>query len=373
MKANMRYFVLLIVVAMSLFTSGQRIDKTFDTPISSDDFSDATSDWPQRYTSSELLVIQGGVYKARNNKKTINVISPSKSGPYEHFQYSCKVNIRPQEGIEGTAGVAFMIEEAKNSAIFIEINNRKHYRIRIRSNNRDNMISGGNGDVGWKKSSKLKKKAPNEIKIRCFDGVVDVYLNGHFVSSFTSIMAKRGDIGLVLGATTEAQFDDINILGLGLWDPDHPVDSSIAYAYPQNTDNYSNISGDEGSDDVLTAMASAFKKTIDAQNEEIKSLKQEVNKLESELNNQTGSPEELKMFEAENQRLREKLAEANTRITALQSENEQLKSVQSLITAESENEDLVLELTRIISKLKKENAALKKQISDKESLNIPNN
>lgn len=409
----MRFFILVLSVLAANFTTGQRIDKTYDLLLSFEDFKDATDEWPQRYTASELLVIQDGLYKTKNiNSQKPSIISPKRNGPYKNFQIEMDLSVVSEDNENQSAGVACMIQQGGNSAVFIELNREKQYRVKISNNGRVRLLTGSAENQGWTKFSKLSGKNANRMRVNFLNGYFDLYLNDQFVETFNTFYLEKGDIGLFVSPSTEAEFDNISIksftqplittepttttppqntsnetddtedspssvLTTGGSSPSTPdaAVNDVETSTPERTAVGSNQSQSktEGDDETITQIAAIFKKTIDKQNQEITELKAQVLLLQEKLEKSTGSSEEVELYEQENERLRNKLNLANGRIAELEAEIDQLKTVQKAFTDEAENKDLVLELTKLIAQLKSENSELKDKVTQLQLENIKNN
>lgn len=415
----MRFFILALSVLIANFTIGQRIDKLYDRLLSFEDFTDATDEWPQRYTTSEFLVIQDGLYKTKNtNPQKPSIISPKRNGPYRNFQIEMDLEILSEGNGNRSAGIACMIQSGGNSAIFVELNRLKQYRVKMSNNGRVRLLTGNAGNQGWTKYSKLSGKHPNHVRLNFFDGRFDLYLNGHFVETLNTYYLDKGDMGLFLSPGTEAEFDNIAIRSFSepVLPPPSPV-GSIPNQPPKapvadgtaassidtsktsditernesnnNSNRFASTPNKNASPqqderdvepvsfkeegDAINQIAVIFKKTIDKQNNEIKELQAQVALLEDKLNKQRGSNQEVQLYEQENERLRKKLNEANGKVAALELEVDQMKTFQQAFLDKAQNKDLVLELTKLIAQLKSENSELKDRITKLQLENINNN
>src|SRR5690606_6722565 len=65
----------------------------------------------------------------------------------------------------------------------------------------------------WVKASSYISKAENSITIKSYDKVYDLYINNHFIQSFTDIELNKGQIGLYVGPDSKVKFDFLRIHG----------------------------------------------------------------------------------------------------------------------------------------------------------------
>lgn len=340
----MRILSFLLIISLSHFTKGQNVFTKFKDTLVMDDFSSNKNNFPQKYNSLELTIIEDGQYSIKrlnDEGKSITYLKVDK--PLSSYEVSVDLLIS-KDNKEATAGLILHGQTVTEGGIFIEVSGKKKYRVFKINGNQQRLLGGLPKNRGWQKSKNLSKKS-NTIMVRVEDGYFDIYLNGKYTFTSYDTQFDQGKVGLFASASTEVLADNFYISKSGNTLPK----SNIGVG-----DNNNAVSGDPAFEEVILI----FKTKIDLQQKEIETLEREVNRCKSMLNYDTTLVTRSTELEIDNRILSSKLDSTSKQLTVATKRLVYLESLKEDIEAGS-NGDLVLNLSSILAEIKRENKTLK--------------
>lgn len=200
-----------LFAVLSLFYPAhtQQVTKEFNRLMMDDDFTRLAGNWNQLSNADNLFIgTDRGFQVWRKNLKSGFFLLPEKSEMYTVFEASVHFGFEPGAKNQ-SAGMVLQAQADGSGALVIEVNRKKQYRIRRAVNNR--MISISGEGEGWVKAGKYITTGENELMVRTYDKIYDLYINGSFVKSFTEIEYSEGKIGLYIGPGSKAVFHRLNV------------------------------------------------------------------------------------------------------------------------------------------------------------------
>lgn len=327
---------------MSHFTKGQNVYTKFKDTLVFDDFSSSRNNFPQKYNSLEITIVEDGQYRIKrlnDEGKSITYLKTDK--PLSSYEVSVDLLIS-RDNKAATAGLILHGQTITEGGIFIEISGKKTYRIYKVSGNQQRLLGGLPKNRGWLKSKNLSKKT-NTVTVKVEDGYFDIYFNGKYTFTSYDTQYDQGKVGLFANALTEVLVDNFYINKSG---------SPIPRVTSDKNTNTSN------EDPAFEEVILIFKTKIDIQQKEIENLEREVNKCRSMLNYDTTLLTRSAELEIDNRILSNKLDSTSRALTVASKRLTYLESLKEDIEAGS-NGDLVLNLTSILADIKRENKTLK--------------
>jgi|TARA_B110000902_G_scaffold63043_2_gene74701 hypothetical protein len=308
-----------------------------------DDFSTNSNNFPEKYNSLELTIIEDGQYRIKRIKDEGQSVAYLKTDkPLVSYEVSTRFLVC-KENKHGTGGLILHGQTSTNGGIFIEIGAKKNYRAYKINGTQQRLLSGTPKGNGWIKSKNLTKKT-NTVMVRVEDGYFDIYFNGNYSYTIYDTQYSQGNIGIFASASTEVL---VNQFHLSKSENTLPTITS-------NSGNAETTTNDPAFEEVILL----FKTKIDIQQKEIETLEREVNKCRSMLNYDTSLVTKTKQLTINNRFLGNQLdstsralTKANTRLTYLESLKEDIEA--------GSNGDLVLNLSSILANMKRENSTLK--------------
>lgn len=345
----MRILTFLLIISLSHFTRGQNITTKFKDTVVFDDFSTNRYNLPQKYNSLELTIVEDGTYRMKrlnDEGKSIAYIKQEK--PIFGYEVAADLTIAKESGKDATAGLVLNGQTSRGGGIFIEVSNKKQFKVYKVSGSQVRLLSGTALNGGWLKTKHLKKKKSNNLRVRFEDGYYDIFLNQQYVYTVYETQFKSGKVGFWCGALTTISVDNL----LLKTDKDK---------LPKLADENINPKKESGvTDPAFQEVILLFKTKIDKQQVEIAKLEREVNKCKSMLNYDTTLVERASRLSTENQLLSFKLDSASKELRISKKRLVYLESLKEDIEAGT-NGDLVLNLTTILANVKGDFTKLKNE------------
>ena len=345
----MRILVLELIISLSVFTHGQNVTSNFRDTLLYDNFSSVAYNFPQKYNAKELFILENNQYRVKRMATSNYSIALAKlDEPVTSFSLSTKIELIKSKNKDASVGVVLHAQSNRNGAIILEIKNKRKFRITKIFDGQYRYLSGTAQEEGWVKTKAINKKGANRILVNAENGFYDVFINGHFVADIIDDQFKTGGIGYFVRGNSEmlTYYFLLNAKSEGL-----PKSGGA-----KNNNVVSGGFDDPSFQEVITI----FKAKIDAQQQAISSLQQQIDDCRSMLNYDTTVVTKAKTLDLENRTMRlrldsvtRQLNQAKTRLVYLESLREDIEK--------GSNGDLVLNLTSILADLKKENKALQSQ------------
>ncbi|MFT5513800.1 MAG: hypothetical protein ACI8SE_002210 [Bacteroidia bacterium] len=360
--ANMKYLSLIILLFLSIFTSGQnapRVYTTFENVAVFDDFSYTSSRWDQKNSSAERMIISDNKYRVERLKETYFTISIAKDIPdLTDFELITSIELeKNKENKSSSGGVILKAQKSGNGALLIEINGKRQYRIRVMKNGIFNSLFSDKND-GWIKSANLRKSGINELRVATKGNEYDLYINNVFERSLIETNFKSGRVGFYAApkSSLTAHVFIIKINGKL-----EAVKEVIKGDDPKEN---------ESTDDTYTQLVKLFKDKIDKQQAQIGQLSEDLNVCKANLTIDTSSASTVKVLTKENKEQQGKIDRIEKELTQMQKRLSYLESMKEDIESQT-NGDIILHLTKLLSdqkiesdKLKKEKLELQKEVSE---------
>jgi hypothetical protein len=203
-------FVFGLLLGLSwLSNAQQRISVEFGHPILIDDFNENSGQWPMITTTENYYVVDKGEYFLnRNNPNSPFIILPFKKEAVSSFHLKTAIKIGPSEGKMPSAGIIFMVQDSGNSAMVMEFNRNKRFRVYNIVGGQPQYLTGDIPSEGWiRNNSLLTTEDYNTLEVKSLDGDFDIFINGILAASFFNRRFDGGKFGLFIGAGTKARVD----------------------------------------------------------------------------------------------------------------------------------------------------------------------
>ena len=211
-NAKMKKLIVIWVLSCGFFAQAQEVNKDFSKLLLNDQFDQADKNWNSTFNADNLFIAQNGFFELyRKSKKSGYYLFPNKSEEYTAFQVEAGLVFAQHDNGKQSAGVLLMANSETFGGLLVEINQKKQYRI-VRVYKDKQVPLNSNGD-GWQKATAAITKTENQITIKTYDKVYDLYINGKFVQTFTDIELNKGKIGIYVGADSKVKFDFLKVLG----------------------------------------------------------------------------------------------------------------------------------------------------------------
>lgn len=204
------YGILPTYILFAQNVTGGKVNEKFIFENFKDDFTSDNSNWPIVANADNLFIIQDGHYILHRKNTTNRYFLFSKwPNNLDAFHIKTAIKLDPAyRNKEASVGIFFMMQEKGKGAFIIEINSNKQYRISQYVYNTLHFLSGEEKDAGWVKSSIISNKDDfNVIEVKTANKQYDVFINNTYITSFTEITYKFGDMGIIVGADTKAELD----------------------------------------------------------------------------------------------------------------------------------------------------------------------
>ncbi|MBK5284353.1 MAG: hypothetical protein JJE25_03035, partial [Bacteroidia bacterium] len=212
MKAKSKYFlaVLFFVVAgISISAEAQLVKLTFQESALGEDFKTDNDLWLTASNADNFFLIQNGEYiLRRKNSLTGYTIFPKWENQLSEYSITAGIKLLSTSGEEATAGIIFMAQADNRGALIFEFNKRNQYRIKKLEGVNYKLMTGDQKSSGWVGSEFfLPPDQYNKVKISTSEKKYDIYVNNNLLSSFTELAYKNGRAGIILGPSTNVDWD----------------------------------------------------------------------------------------------------------------------------------------------------------------------
>ncbi|MDG2455707.1 MAG: hypothetical protein P8N47_07860 [Bacteroidia bacterium] len=338
----MRILSFILIISLTHFTQGQNVYTKFSDTLVFDDFSSNNYNFPEKYNSLELTIIEEGNYLIKRLKDEGQSVAYLKTDkPLATYQISTRLRI-VKDSKNGTGGLILHGQTSTNGGVFIEIDAKRNFRAYKVNGTEKRLLSGTPKANGWLKSKNLTKK-DNTVMVRLEDGYFDIYFNDNYSYSIYDTQYRQGNVGIFANASTEVLVNQFCL----------SKSTNTLPTITSNPENPENTTSDPAFEEVILL----FKTKIDLQQKEIATLEKDVNKCRSMLNYDTSLVTKTKELAVNNKFLSNQLdstskalTKANIRLTYLESLKEDVEA--------GSNGDLVLNLSSILAEIKRENSTL---------------
>jgi hypothetical protein len=343
----MKYFLSVVILLVSLFVNGQNVFTKFDQLSTYEEFEQINDNWEQRYTPSELITTQNNRYLMRRHvDMAFSTAFPKNAVELDNAQVSISFTL-PKKG-PNSGGIMLWANATGNSSLFIEINEKGRMRVKKLSESGQSILSGTKND-GWFKTKGFLKGQYNNLMIKAENGYFDIYLNEKFQRGFVDVQIKKGRVGLFVNASSQIEVDYFSIY-------------TTVNTIPQKQEE---VKKEENPmDDVLVL----FRNKIDAQQKDILKLQNELNACKASAGVDTSARRANKELALKNQELSKQIGALETELETKRKRLQYLESMKEDLE-KSANGDLIISLTELLAKEKKELSALKED-NEKKKLEI---
>lgn len=346
----MRHFIGLLAVFSFFYPAlTQQVTKEFNRMLVDDDFTRLAGKWDQQSNADNSFVgLDRGFQVWRRNSKSGFFILPQEVREFSVFEAMAHFTFDPKGSKNQSAGMILQAQDDGSGAIILEINKRKQYRILRTVNNRLIPVS-GTGE-GWIKAKKAITSGENMLKVRTYDKIYDLWVNGVFVTTFTEIEYSKGQIGLYIGAASKVVFNRLQVKT----DDDHV-----------STEGTGTGNVDEGK--TLSQIIVKLKETINKKDKRISELEAEVRSL-------SGRGVADTLIIRQKQEAEARLLTCNRELESLKSEklslSSRLKDLQAFkdLIKGSENGDVIINLTNLTANQKNQIESLQSELRLQQSL-----
>lgn len=344
----MRYLTCVILIIVSNLTYGQLVSVDFNHVVLFDDFTANVNNWNERTSEKEYFRIQDEKYTLKRLSDVFFSVSmPQEHNDYSTYKVSAKIKVEEdKENNKASGGLMFMGQRSGIGAYALEMNARQQFRLLILQNGSLHPLY-PERDQGWVYTKDIKKGKSNLVEIRSANGSFDLFINGQYQQSFISDTYPSGAIGFYVNAKSTLEVDFIKI---------EARSDGIVSENPEEVDP------EDIEDETYSQLILIFKTKIDDQQKEIDRIKRELSVCKSSLNIDTTARKQNTDLRRENNELKIRLQKVETSLTKAQTRLEYLESMKKDIE-NSQNGDLILGLTDLLSKEKKKNDELSKKIA----------
>ena len=202
------------------YVTGETTTKVF-----SEDFSDLSKSFP--VTSSKDPKFWGtygdGYYFMERKIERPRVVLANFDGTSKDFYLKTKIQLGPVKSKSSTVGVLFLTQPGGKGGFLLEINKKRHFRIKDIGNN--NIIT-TQTEGGWMKTKSIfGVRQNNKVEIKAFRGKFDIYFNNEYVYSFINKTYKKGAFGAYIGGFSEAKISYFNVYSLEVPNAPKEIDS----------------------------------------------------------------------------------------------------------------------------------------------------
>ena len=331
---------------MSHYVNAKNVFSIFTDTLSIDEFTTQKSNFPQKYTSSEISIIENGQYRLKRLSDQGQSISYLKT---DNTIYACEViaEIEIANGSNNGGGIVLYGQTMSNGAIFLEFNEKRQFRVYKQSGSQHQNLSGTVKDNGWLKNKNLASVGRNTIRLKMEHGYFDLYFNNHYVYTAFDTEYTSGRIGVFAENNSEIILSNFIILS------DKGQDKNILSKQIVEASKSSSSNADPAFEEVILL----FKTKIDQQQVQVSQLQNELDKCKSMLNYDTSLVTRSQELLKANRKLTLKLDSTSRVLHQDKKRLEYLESLKEDIEKGS-NGDLVLSLTTILADIKKDHQAL---------------
>lgn len=338
LPAKMKNFILLFTICFTFFSKAQVVNKEFTKVLYNETFDNIEKNWENVFNADNLFIAQNGYYELfRKSKKLGYYLMPTSGDVFSAFEFESQLSFSDHNNKKQSAGVLLMAQNDGTGGLLIEINQKKEYRIVRVYSDKLVPISSSTGN-GWVKNQYLTK-IENNIVIKTYDKVFDLYLNGYFVVSFTEIEMMNGRVGIYIGPNSKAKFDYLKVKG------EESVDLSTI-----------TVGNSKVEEQAFTQIIVKLKEQINKKDKEIDDLKTKIKLIENGTNKGSNSSDTA----LQNNLLRYKskvvvLEEENTELQlSVMSLQDRVKKLEEFKAGVQKNQDgdIIINLTNMVSSQK---------------------
>ena len=354
----MRKLFIPILLSLVHFANGQEISKDFTKLLHKEDFHSSSSDkWEQAFNSDNLFLVQNGFYELfRKNKTSGYFIFPKQERIYESVELKASLSFDKHKNNKQSAGIIMMTQTDFTGGLIIEISPKLGYRVQRISSRGSSSITAGKD--GWVKSKLVSAKNGNEIKIKTYLKVFDLYINDQYVFTFSDIEYYKGGMGLFIGPNSKCKFDGLSIYG------EEEIDLANTVIKTKKQEDLS-----------LTQIIVKLRKTLNEKDKEIEELEDKMSKTQRHAVVDTATRRVNRELRSENSKLKSENSTLSYQVSSIGSEMASLKKFKKDLES-AESGDIVINLTNIVGRqnneidkltteknyFKKENQELKSKI-----------
>lgn len=335
----MKKLFLFCLCCHGIFTFGQEVNKDFTKLVLNEQFNQVDKNWSSTFNADNLFIAQSGFYELyRKSAKSGYYLFANNAEEYSSFQMETEMVFNEHNNKKQSGGVVMMAQN-ESSGLLVEINQKREYRVVRVYKDKQVPVSGGGS--GWHKATSAITRGTNNILVKAYDKVYDLYINGKFLETFTDIELNKGKIGIYVGPDSKVKFDYLKVL------QEEKKDLQTIVA-----------SGSASQEESFTLIIVKLRDQINAKDKEIDELKTRLKLCESSGGNASGGQKAV-----ENQTDKVEKEELQTRINELETESEDLRTRVGVAESEleelrefkkgveaSSSGDIVINLTNIVSK-----------------------
>lgn len=198
------------MLVSGFFAHGQEVNKEFTKLLMDEQFNQVDKTWSSTFNADNLFIAQYGYYELyRKSKKSGYYLFPNSEDEYTNFYLESVVSFNEHKNKKQSAGLVMMAQAETSGGVLVEINQKKEYRIMKITKDRQFPIVGSG--QGWIKAGLAIKKDENQIVVKTYDKVYDLYINGQYIQSFTYIELGKGKVGIYVGPDSKVKFDYLKI------------------------------------------------------------------------------------------------------------------------------------------------------------------
>lgn len=187
--------------------------------------------------------VNSGVFNGKGNGGDFSYHSYYDGQIFDNFFYLC--NVRYQSGSGGGYGITFRSDYTSNNMYLLYVNANWF----IRSWNLWKLVDNEAIDISdWHWSLNLNYRGNwDTIGVKAQDDQIEIFINGTSVGKYTDNSFRNGNIGLVVGGNTQAEFDDVSVYREEIIVDDHGNNVLEATQISKNSSINGNIevAGDE--------------------------------------------------------------------------------------------------------------------------------
>lgn len=331
--ANMRYFLWLAFLILSKYGNSQQVSRTFDKPLIIEEFETQGNRWESRYSAIELLVIQDNVMiLKRITSSGFSVAIPS-DAPYIS-KAEIITALKFSTNTPSTGGIILWANQTGKRTLLLEINEKGKFRLKKVSEFGISIIS-KNKKEGWVKSKGFKKNAFNTWSVKAENGIMDIYLNGKFQQTFSDEEITSGRIGYFVNAGSSIQIDFLRINGT-------------------SEDLITENNPDQNSGEIKD-IVQLFRSKIEDQQKDLNKLQQDLAYCKSKSGIDTSARKANLDLTRKNTELSKKVIQLEQELEIKKKRLSYLESMKEDLE-KSQNGDLIINLTDLLAKEKKDHA-----------------
>lgn len=348
----MRKLLIPILISLAHFTNGQEITKDFTKLLHEEDFNASSSnEWEQSFNTDNIFLVQNGNYELfRKNKTSGYFVFPKTERLFESVEIKASLSfVKNKKNKKQSGGIIIMTQANLTGGLVVELSPKLGYRVqRIGSGGSSSITSGKDG---WVKHKDVSKSESNEIKIKTYLKVFDLYINDVYVMTFSDIEYFKGGMGLFVGPNSKIRMDKYSVYG------EEEIDLANTVIKTKKQEDLS-----------LTQIIVKLRKTLNEKDKEIEELETKLSVTQKPIYVDTATRRANKELRKENSALKSANANLESSLNGQTKEIESLRKFKQEIEKTGEG-DIVINLTNIvgrqnseIEKLETENAYYKKEI-----------